>query len=241
MVAAAARAFLLPALLAAVTLSGCAAFGDVTGVNNQKGSFQFGGNIADKEGSQTFSWVNTHSCAVVQWGGRIMAGRITVQVLDADGAEVYHGNLSGGDRATLRRTADGAPGTWVVNVTFERTTALMGLNLFSGDNTLAIKDGDALVYAGQACEAAARKAYRWDSEGGATLQWAGQALEGRLTATVRDASGTVLGSLTVSPAKSAAQSVAIQGTPGSWRLQVEYEDFTGQVAVRLEPPQAPAA
>lgn len=224
-------------LVIAVALSGCAAFGEMTGISNKTNSFQFGGNIADKDGSQSFQWRNSNTCAVLQWGGRITGGSIDVLVRDASGTEVYKGSIGKGDSATIRRTQEGTPGLWTVDVTFHAATAVMGLNLFSGDNTFATRDGADLVYAGQACDAslAKTKTYSWASPGTATLEVAGQALAGSLTVQVLDAARAPLKTLTITPQNSGKQTLPLSADAGEWYLVVNYTDFTGQVAVRLQP------
>ena len=226
----------------ALLLSGCAALGEFRHVSNVPDSFQYAGNLADRDSTETFLWRNTGSCAVVQWGGQFTQGGFRLRVLDAAGTEVHAGDYRDDDTTgALTATRAGQPGDWTVEVAFDQATVFMGLNLFGGNHHVAKLTGTGLAYAGQMCEATSSKGYLVDApDGQATLSWDGQALEGTLRFRVKDADGNSLGAWKASPDNTASFQRELAGEPGKWTLQVELEDFTGQALLRVDRP-TPAA
>lgn len=233
---------LAAALVAAMMLAGCSAIGNFRHVSNQLDSFQYAGNLAEHDADETFTWRNSGSCAVVQWGGQFSDGGFSLRVLDADGTEVHAGEYRDSDRTgALTATRAGAPGDWTVQIAFDHATVFMGLNLFGGNHAIAKLTDTGLAYAGQMCEATSSKGYLVEVPGGeATLSWDGQALAGALSFKVKDGDGNVLGSWKAAPDSTGSFSKPLTGEPGRWALQVSLEDFTGQALLRLDRP-APAS
>lgn len=125
------RALLLTvALVTAFALSGCT--GGQMACSSTSGAFSCGGQVANKSGSETYSWDNSGTRAMVSWGGQASSGSFTLTIKDSTGKQVYTRSFSGaGQGGSSENTAPGAPGSWTATIAFTGFTGQMGLSVTS--------------------------------------------------------------------------------------------------------------
>lgn len=112
---------------------------DASGAQNRPGQFQYGGAASCKSGTETFDWENPSPYAEIQYGSGLVAGEISIRILDAQDREVYSGSVAAGGEAEGRQersefgvpTAQPVAGTWTIELTFENVTGTLGLQVTS--------------------------------------------------------------------------------------------------------------
>jgi hypothetical protein len=83
-------------------------------ITNVQDNFQFQATgIKDVTTTKNYNWQNTDTTANVNQSCVITRGSATLTILDADGTQVYSGNLT--DNGTFVTTS-GTTGTWVIRV-----------------------------------------------------------------------------------------------------------------------------
>lgn len=105
---------------------------DASGVDNQVGTFSYGGAVACKDGTETYGWDNPGVRASVDWGGVVGNGTLHVTVTDGLDRVVYEATIDGGASGESGTTEFGAPGPsgqWTVQLEFSNVTGTMGLTL----------------------------------------------------------------------------------------------------------------
>lgn len=110
----------------ALAAAGCAQ----DAVSNTADHFSYGGQVAGKSGSATYTWKVTGSAVTVSWGGQSASGSFDLVLKDGAGQQVYArsfgGAQQGGASETLRNVK---AGEWTVTLSFHAFTGQMGLNL----------------------------------------------------------------------------------------------------------------
>lgn len=109
---------------------------DASGVDNSPGSFDYGGAVSCKTGTETFDWENPAMQAQVQYGSGIAQGEIVVTVADAADRVVYEGERSSGGQGGQEDSERGVPanpvsGTWTIELEFRNVTGTLGLEITS--------------------------------------------------------------------------------------------------------------
>lgn len=106
--------------------------GSQGGVSNQPGSFSYGGQTALKTATETYTWTNYSTGAMISWGGQSASGRLELIIEDACGVEVYRGDATmmsqGGSWGETER---GTAGDWTITLEFSAFTGQMGLSITS--------------------------------------------------------------------------------------------------------------
>lgn len=118
---------LLPLLaVAAFALAGCAQ----DAVSNQTDNFSYGGQVAGKSGTTSYSWKVTGSSVMVNWGGQSSSGSFDLALKDGTGQQVYTRSFGGASQGGASETLSNVrAGTWTVTLSFHSFTGQMGLNL----------------------------------------------------------------------------------------------------------------
>lgn len=108
---------------------------DTSGVQNEAGSFSYGGVVACKSGTETYDWENTASQARVQFGSNIAEGTIEITLTDAADRTVYEGTAEPGNQGRQSTSDTGLPsspaGSWTVELKFKNVTGNLGLEITS--------------------------------------------------------------------------------------------------------------
>lgn len=114
---------LVVAVLAALTVSGCASTrtaGNDFQVTNRPGFFEFRiGTAENFTMAQTYAWWNPVSTAVVRQSSDIRGGVALLEIRDVNGLLVHAKNLR--EQGTMVTFA-GAPGMWSVEVSLDKAT-----------------------------------------------------------------------------------------------------------------------
>ncbi|HUR64222.1 MAG TPA: hypothetical protein VM241_07050 [Candidatus Thermoplasmatota archaeon] len=118
---------LLPALiLLAFALAGCAQ----GGVSNMTDNFSYGGQVAGKSGTNSYTWKVTGSTVRVSWGGQSASGTLDLVLKDGLGQQVYIRTFGGASQSGASETLQNVKaGDWTVTLSFHGFTGQMGLNL----------------------------------------------------------------------------------------------------------------
>ena len=120
------RALAASLALVVPLLAGCA--GNV-GVSNVTDAFSYGGQVAEKTATESFTWHNTKSQAILSWGGQLAKGSIALTIQDAAGKTVYSKSMTDANNGFSGNTQSGLAGDWTVKLAFAGATANMGLSL----------------------------------------------------------------------------------------------------------------
>jgi len=116
-------------LLASFLVAGCAG-ADQSGVSNMTDNFAYGGQVAGKSGTSTYTWHETGSSVMVSWGGQASSGSFDLALKDGAGNQVYTRSFSGTAQNGASETMNNVKsGDWTVTVTFHGFTGQMGLSL----------------------------------------------------------------------------------------------------------------
>lgn len=107
---------------------------DATGVDNQPGSFAYGGAASCKTATERFDWENPAPRAGVDWGGAVASGHLNVTIYDSLDRVVHEFSLDGSGGSGASGDTDwGVPGpmewTWTIEVEFADFTGTMGLSV----------------------------------------------------------------------------------------------------------------
>ena len=116
------------AAVSALLLSGCTGAGQ-QGVSNVSDAFSYGGQVSGKSGTETFTWHNTQTKALLSWGGQSSSGTFTINIQDAAGKSVYSASMGSGQNGMSGNTASGKAGDWTVVLVFHGFTGQMGLSI----------------------------------------------------------------------------------------------------------------
>lgn len=113
--------------------AGCA---DASGVDNNPGSFNYGGATSCKTGTETFAWENPAPRAQIQHGSAIQQGEIEVTLTDGADRTVYQGTSGPGAEGRQENSEWGVPanpasGSWTVELEFRNVTGTLGLEITS--------------------------------------------------------------------------------------------------------------
>ncbi|HEX2065712.1 MAG TPA: hypothetical protein VHI93_02770 [Candidatus Thermoplasmatota archaeon] len=120
------RSLLAALVLPLIALSGCAQ----AGVSNVTDSFSYGGQVAGKSGSSTYTWRVTGSTVTVSWGGQAASGHFDLILKDGMGQQVYTRSFSGAQQGGASETLRNVKaGDWQVTLAFHSFTGQMGLSL----------------------------------------------------------------------------------------------------------------
>ena len=118
-----------PLVLLAFALAGCAQ----DAVSNQTDAFNYGGQVAGKSGTQTYTWKVTGSTVTVNWGGQSASGTFDLSLKDPLGQQVYFKSFGGTSQGGASNTLDNEKtGSWTVTLEFHDYTGQMGLSITAG-------------------------------------------------------------------------------------------------------------
>jgi hypothetical protein len=121
---------LVMAVLVSLTASGCASTrtaGNDFRVTNRLGFFEFRiGSAESFTMAQTYAWWNPHSTAVVRQSSEIRSGVALLEIRDVNGLLVHAKNLR--EQGTMVTSA-GAPGMWSVEVSLDKATGSVRLQV----------------------------------------------------------------------------------------------------------------
>lgn len=108
--------------------------GGQSGVSNQPGSFNYGGQAAAKTATEVFLWENPSTAAQVTFGGQSGVGSLTITIQDHCGVEVYRQGSGGASQSSgaIQPTKTGTAGTWILTFEFTLYTGQMGVTITSG-------------------------------------------------------------------------------------------------------------
>jgi hypothetical protein len=111
---------------------------DTSAVDNQPGSFQYGGAASCKTKQETYQWSNTMPRAQISWVGTATKGSVSVEVFDGLDNLVHSFEVDAmGAQGASGQTDYGFPGPgpapfmWRIEVEFHDFTGTMGLELSS--------------------------------------------------------------------------------------------------------------
>ncbi len=107
---------------------------DATGVDNQAGSFEYGGAASCKTETERYDWQNPAPRAAVEWGGAVALGYLNVTIYDGLDRVVHEFSLDGsGASGASGNTELGVPGavgwSWSIELEFANFTGTMGLSV----------------------------------------------------------------------------------------------------------------
>jgi hypothetical protein len=122
-----ARWALLPLLvLTAFSVAGCAQ----DAVSNMTDNFSYGGQVASKNGSASYTWKVTGANVMISWGGQSASGSFDLVLKDGQGNQVYTRSFSGASQGGATETLHNVKtGDWTVTLSFHSFTGQMGLSL----------------------------------------------------------------------------------------------------------------
>lgn len=87
---------------------------------------------------------------------------------------------------------------------------------------------------GQTSGTSDTKSYDWQNPSTrAEIQFGGQAASGSFKVTIKDATGREVHSITFSSANEGYSQRTDSGTPGTWKIVIDFRDFTGNVGLNI--------
>lgn len=99
------------------------------------GGLHCGAQVAHKSGTETYTFNNPSTQAMVNWGSQASSGTLTLHILDAGGRQVYQSSISGASQQGANgQTASGTPGDWTVKLEYSSFTGQVGLNVMGGSS-----------------------------------------------------------------------------------------------------------
>ena len=111
---------LLPALLVgALLLAGCASQKGGQDVSNNPDAFRYSANWETKSGTDTYTWSNSKTTAMMNVAVAPGQGSLLVKVTDAAGKPVWDSGVLAKPSSARTATASGAAGNWRIDIVYE--------------------------------------------------------------------------------------------------------------------------
>jgi len=118
---------LLPAMIAGCSDANVLGPGNQVQVANNPGTFEWQATAMDKiKETQSYQWVSNDTIANVNQSSSLSGGSASLQVMDADGVQVY---LRGLDQNGTFQTSAGTAGTWTINIVMDQASGAINFRL----------------------------------------------------------------------------------------------------------------
>lgn len=246
-----ATALLLGLLLLAASLAGCIGGEDAApelgtydvqtaGQAQASGGdhSQHGGAVGLQHAAELSHFNGTHTEAFdhqgeelgVQLSWSLTGGSVTIQLLDAAGAEQLSVTASGDGSEEHVVTPDA--GAWTLNVTGQDATGSLVINA-GGPAELGMVQDDPITYEETLTFATGSQDWTWTTKGNTTLELSGELVTGRVTLKILDGAANPLDPVVIEAPAQPDQTTTITGLPGTWTVTLQTEMATGQLSFVL--------